>query len=107
MEAKKVLVELKELDLLEQRIGKATDLIRSLRRDRDVARAKLQETQEQLSRVQSEFRALEKDRDGDRQLSEQMEVLREERQVIRGRVTRMLEMMAALDDSAAPAAGDH
>ena len=107
MEAKKVLVDLKELDLLEQKIGKATDLIRSLRRDRDLARAKLQETQEQLSRVQSEFRVLEKDRDGARQLSEQMEILREERQVIRGRVTRMLEMMAALDDSTAPAASDH
>ena len=107
MEGKKVVVEIKELDLLEQKIVKATDLVRSLRRDRDVARMKLQETQEHLSRVQTEFRALEKDREGAHQLNAQLEVLREERQAIRGRVTRMLEMMAALDESAAPAQSDH
>lgn len=107
MDGRKVVVELKELDLLEQKIGKATDLIRTLRRDRDVARLKLQETQEQLERLQTEFRTLEKERQGAHQANEQLELLREERQAIRGRVTRMLDMMAALDDSAAQAQIDH
>ena len=107
MDGRKVVVELKELDLLEQKIGKATDLIRTLRRDRDVARLKLQETQEQLERLQTEFRTLEKERQGLHQQSEQLELLREERQAIRGRVTRMLDMMAALDDSATQTQIDH
>ena len=107
MDGRKVIVEVKELDLLEQKVQKAIELIRGLRRERDVARLKLQETQQQFDRLQAEFRALEKDREGASQLSAQLETLREERQTIRGRVTRMLDLMATLDDSATQAQIDH
>lgn len=107
MDGRKVIVEVKELDLLEQKVQKAIEMIRGLRRERDVARLKLQETQQQLDRLQAEFRALEKDREGASQLSVQLEALREERQTIRGRVTRMLDLMATLDESATQSQIDH
>ena len=107
MEGKKVAIEVKELDLLEQKIKKAADLIRTLRRERDAARTKQQETQDRCERLQSEFRALEKEQKGAAAMSEELRLLQEERQTVRGRVTRMLEMMAAIDESAAQAQSDH
>lgn len=107
MEGKKVAIEVKELDLLEQKIKKAGDLIRTLRRERDSARTKQQETQERFDRLQSECRALDKERQSASAMSEEIRLLQEERQTVRGRVTRMLEMMAAIDDSAAQAQSDH
>ncbi|HZM70582.1 MAG TPA: hypothetical protein VFB95_09460 [Candidatus Cryosericum sp.] len=107
MEGKKVAIEVKELDVLEQKIKKAADLVRTLRRERDTARTKQQETQERFDRLQTEFRAMEKERQGAAAMSEELRLLQEERQTVRGRVTRMLEMMAAIDDSAAQAQSDH
>lgn len=107
MEGKKVAIEVKELDLLEQKIKKAADLIRTLRRERDTARTKQQETQDRFERLQGEFRALEKEQKGAVAMSEELRLLQEERQTVRGRVTRMLEMMAAIDESAAQAQSDH
>jgi len=107
MEGKKVAIEVKDLDLLEQRIKKAAELIRTLRRERDAARTKVLETQERFDRLQGEVRALEKERKGVTEMSEELRLLQEERQTVRGRVTRMLEMMAALDESAAQAQSDH
>ena len=107
MEGKKVAIEVKDLDLLEQKIKKAAELIRTLRRERDSARAKQQEAQEGLDRLQGELRTLEKDRQSSTAMSEELRLLQEERQTVRGRVSRMLEMMAAFDESAAQAQSDH
>ena len=85
MESKRVVVDLQQLDLLEQKIVKATELIRALRRERDAAQAKMRDLEAQLH-------ASEKGRQELRELTEQLDVLREERQVIRGRVDQMLEM---------------
>ena len=94
MERRRVVVDMEQIDLLEQRIVKATELIRSLRRERDAAQMKFQETMASLERLQNENKNLDKDRHEVKELTGQVEVLQEERQAIRGKVTRMLEMMA-------------
>jgi chromosome segregation ATPase len=107
MERRRVVVDLEQIDLLEQRIVKATELIRSLRQERDAAQMKFQETMASLERLQGESKNLDKDRHEVQELTGQVEVLQEERQAIRGKVTRMLEMMASLEEAPARAHGDH
>ena len=98
MEPKRVVVDLQQLDLLEQKIVKATELIRSLRREKDAALAKTRDLEKTLAAAQSQIQATEKGREELRELSEQIDVLREERQEIRGRVNQMLEMMSGLEE---------
>src|SRR5262245_20142686 len=107
MEAKKVVLDLDQIDQLERRVQRATELIKTLRTERDEARAGLLEARATIDRLQSENRLLEADQKGTRAISEELGVLREERQAIRGRVTRMLEMMATLDEVALPVRSDH
>ena len=107
MEGRKVMIDVKDFELLEKKILKATELMHALRRERDAARLRLQEMQEQLERLQTECRALEKDRQGASALTEEIQLLQSERQAIRGRVTCLLEMMSALDEPAAQARADH
>ena len=98
MEPKRVVVDLQQLDLLEQKIVKATELIRSLRREKDTALAKTRDLEKALAAAQSQIHATEKGREELRDLSEQIDLLREERQEIRGRVNQMLEMMSGLEE---------
>ena len=98
MEPKRVVVDLQQLDLLEQKIVKATELIRSLRREKDAALAKARDLEKSLAAAQSQILATEKGREERKGLTEQIDVLREERQAIRGRVNQMLEMMAGLEE---------
>jgi len=98
MEPKRVVVDLQQLDLLEQKIVKATELIRSLRREKDAALAKTRDLEKALAAAQSQIHATEKGREELRDLSEQIDLLREERQEIRGRVNQMLEMMSGLEE---------
>ena len=98
MEPKRVVVDLQQLDLLEQKIVKATELIRSLRREKDAALARARDLERSLTAAQSQILATEKGREELKELTEQIDVLREERQEIRGRVSQMLEMMAGLED---------
>jgi len=107
MNRNKVVVEMQQLDLLEQKIVKATELIRSLRRERDTALAQVEEVRAALAALQEQAKSSEQ---GQRELldaAQQLETLSEERLTIRGRVTRMLEMMSALDEPAAEAGRDH
>jgi len=98
MEPKRVVVDLQQLDLLEQKIVKATELLRSLRREKDAALARVRELEKTLTAAQTQIHASEKGKEEIKELSEQIDVLREERQEIRGRVSQMLEMMAGLED---------
>ncbi len=107
MEPKRVVVDLQQLDLLEQKIVKATELIRSLRRERDAAQTKARDLEASLAAAQAQIHASEKGKEDLRQLSEQLDLLREERQVIRGRVSQMLEMMAGLEEVGGEARRDH
>jgi predicted nucleic acid-binding Zn-ribbon protein len=107
MEGKKVVVDLEQIDQLEKRIRMATDLIRSLRQERDSARAGLLEARAEADRLQAAHRRLEEDHKGARAANEELDILREERQAIRGRVSRMLEMMASIDEGVASVRSDH
>jgi uncharacterized coiled-coil DUF342 family protein len=98
MEPKRVVVDLQQLDLLEQKIVKATELIRSLRREKDAALAKMRTLEQSLAAAQAQMLSAEKGREELRDLSEQIDLLREERQTIRGRVNQMLELMAGLEE---------
>jgi len=98
MEPKRVVVDLQQLDLLEQKIVKATELIRSLRKERDAAHAKARDLEKSLQAAQSQALASEKSAQDLRDLTQTIDLLHEERQTIRGRVSQMLEMMAGLDE---------
>ena len=107
MEKKRVIVDLSQLDMLEQRVIKATEMIRTLRRDHDAALAKLGEATASLSRLTKATKG------GDRQRGEldhatrQLEVLQQERQAVRGKVQKMLDLMSCLDEAPVEARGDH
>ena len=106
MERKRVVIDLEQIELLEQRVVKATELIRSLRKERDAVQAKLSETQQALEQLQSAASRLDGQHQEVTELSDQIDILKEERQAIRGRVTRLLETMAGLEESTAQAHGD-
>ena len=107
MDRRKVVVDLQQIDLLEQKIVKATELIRSLRRERDRALSQVEEGRAALVALQEQAKTSEAGRRELQDAAEQLEALREERQTIRGRVSRMIEMMSALDEPAAEAGRDH
>ena len=98
MEPKRVVVDLQQLDLLEQKIVKATELIRSLRRERDATQTKMRDLEKALAAAQAQSQASEKGKEELKELSEQIDALREERQEIRGRVNQMLEMISGVED---------
>jgi uncharacterized coiled-coil DUF342 family protein len=107
MERKKVVIDLQQIDLLEQKIVKATEMIRTLRRERETLQGKLNDAQEALAQVRKEAAGSEKERREFQEVAEQLDVLREERAAIRGRVSRMLEMMSSLEEGASGARGNH
>ena len=107
MDGKKVVIDLQQLDKLEEKVARVTEMIGALRRERDAARSEAAEGRKALAALQAETRALERDRQGAREAQTELDILREERQAVRGRVTRMLEMMAALDESEVEVRSDH
>jgi uncharacterized coiled-coil DUF342 family protein len=107
MESKRVVVDLQQLDLLESKIVKATEIIRSLRKDRDQAQGRVKDLEKSLAAAQAQIVASEKGRDDLNELAEQVDVLREERQAIRGRVSQMIEMMGTLEDGGGETRRDH
>ncbi len=107
MEKKKVVVDLNQLDLLEQKIIKATELIRTLRRERDSAQQSLAEATGSLTRLQKEAATRDHDRRELTEAAQQIDLLRQERQAVRGKVQKMLDLMSCLDESPAGARGGH
>ena len=107
MDGKKLVIELRQLDELEEKVARVTEMIGALRRERDAARGEAAEGRKALAALQAETRTLERDRQGAREAQAELDILREERQAVRGRVTRMLEMMAALDESEVEVRSDH
>ena len=107
MEPKRVVVDLQQLDLLEQKIVKATELIRSLRREKDAALARTRDLEKSLAAAQAQAAASERGKEELRELSEQLDVLREERQTVRGRVSQMLDLMAGLEEGGGETRREH
>lgn len=107
MEKKRVVVDLTQIDLLEQRVIKATELIRTVRRERDTACAKLEEMTASLAQLTKESRDDDRERQELGETTRQIEVLRQERQAVRGKVQKMLDLMSCLDEAPVEARGDH
>ena len=107
MERRKVVVDLQQLDLLEQRVVKATETIRALRRERDALQGQLREAQQGLASAREEAAGAEKQKREHQDLVQEVQALQEERQTIRGRVTRMLEMMEVLEEAPSEARREH
>jgi predicted nucleic acid-binding Zn-ribbon protein len=107
MERKRIVVDLQQIDLLEQKILKATELMRSLRKERDTAQARAAALEKEAALAHERAAASEEERRSLQEMMEQLEALREERQAIRGRVSRMLELMAGLDDAPVEARRDN
>jgi FtsZ-binding cell division protein ZapB len=107
MESKKVVVDLQSLDLLEERVTRVLEVVAGLRRERDALREESRQTKERLDRALADNRRLEQEQSGARVLTDEIDVLKEERQAIRGRVTRLLEMMAEMEETATPARPGH
>ena len=57
--------------------------------------------------AQAQIATSERGKEEVRELSEQIDLLREERQTIRGRVSQMLEMMAGLEEGGGEARREH
>ncbi len=107
MERRKIMVDMQQLDLLEQKIVKATELVRSLRKEKDSLQARLKEAEDALGLAQSQSAGHEQQLRDLHEMASQVETLQQERQEVRGKVTRMLEMMAVLEEAPAEARRDH
>ena len=90
--------ELEVLELLEERVQRATELIRGLRKENLELKALVKDAEGRLVKSQETITKLEEvGRHGD-EVTRQLKLLQEERQEIRGRVTRMLETFAAMEE---------
>ena len=107
MDRKRGPLDLDQMTELEKRVERAIDTIATLRRERDEARAAQRAAGAAVERLEAERREQDRDREGLQSLTEQVTLLQEERQQVRGRVTRMLEMMASLDETALPLRSGH
>jgi len=90
--------ELEVMELLEERVQRATELIRGLRKDNLELKALVKDAEARLLKSQEAIAKLEEQgRQGD-EVTRQLQLLQEERREIRGRVTRMLESFAAMEE---------
>jgi len=99
--------EMEVLEMLEERVQRATELIRSLRKENNELKALVKDAEDRAGQAQENVTRLEEaGRRGD-ELSRQLKLLQEERQEIRGRVTRMLETFAAIEEIPSPGHPDN
>ncbi len=90
--------EMDNLELLEERVRRVAEVIRSLRHENSQLQAQIKEAQDRVRKSGETIAALqEENRRGD-ELSRQLRLLQEERQEIRGRVSRMLETFSSIDE---------
>ena len=90
--------EMDNLELLEERVRRVTEVIRGLRHENSQLQAQVNEAQDRIRKSNETIAALqEENRRGD-ELSRQLRLLQEERQEIRGRVSRMLETFSSIDE---------
>ena len=99
--------EMENLELLEERVRRVTEVIRGMRQENVQILAQLKESQERTRNLSETVAALqEENRRGD-ELSRQLRLLQEERQEIRGRVSRMLETFSSIEEMQPTGRTDH
>jgi chromosome segregation ATPase len=89
---------MENLDLLEERVRRVTELVRSLRRENAELQTQLRASEERTRKTGETLASLQEEKRRGEELSRQLRLLQEERQEIRGRVSRMLEAVASLDE---------
>ena len=90
--------EMENLELLEERVRRVTDLVRNLRQGNIELRAKLSDAEERFRKAGETIAALQEERKRSEEVAGQLRLLQEERQEIRGRVSRMLETFSGLEE---------
>ncbi len=91
--------EMENLELLEERVRGVTDLVRNLRQTNGDLRTQLRETEERLRKAGEAIAALHEEQKRGEEVAGQLRLLQEERQEIRGRVSRMLEAFSGLEEA--------
>ncbi len=91
-------LELENLELLEERVRRIAELVRGLRRENIELRARLSEAEERIRKSDEGIAALQEERKRNDEVSRQLRLLQEERQEIRGRVSKMLETFSSIDE---------
>jgi chromosome segregation ATPase len=86
------------LELLEERVRRVTEVIRGLRQENDQLLAKIQEANDRVRKSNETIAALQEENRKSDELSRQLRLLQEERQEIRGRVSRMLQTFSSIDE---------
>jgi chromosome segregation ATPase len=99
--------EMDNLELLEERVRRVTDVIRGMRQENSRLLAQIQEAQEKIRKSGETISALQEENRRSEEMSRQLQLLQEERQEIRGRVSRMLETFSSIDEMQPAGHSDH
>ena len=91
-------LELENLELLEERVRRIAELVRGLRRENIELRARLSEAEDRIRKSDEGIAALPAQSKTNDEVSRQLRLLQEERQEIRGRVSKMLETFSSIDE---------
>lgn len=91
-------------DLLEEKVRKAAELVRKLRKENAGLEEHLAEGKKRLHEAEKKLQALEKDQGASAGLTKELEILnrevkglRQEREEVRGRIAKLVEVLEALD----------
>jgi predicted nucleic acid-binding Zn-ribbon protein len=91
-------------DLLEEKVKKAAELVRKLRKDNAHLEEQLGEGKKRLADAEKRLGSLEKDKGASADLSKEVELLgrevkglREERSEVRNRIAKLVEVLETLD----------
>jgi uncharacterized protein involved in exopolysaccharide biosynthesis len=94
-------------DLLEQKVRKAAELVRRLRKENGsleeslaAARSRVQEAEKRLSALEKERTHTSKDSRDREGLEREVKALRQQRDEVRQRIARLVEVLDSLDDAA-------
>jgi predicted nucleic acid-binding Zn-ribbon protein len=91
-------------DLLEEKVRKAAELVRKLRKENGGLEEQLGEAKKRLAEAEKRLTALEKDKGSSADLAKEVELLgrelkslRQERDEVRGRIAKLVEVLETLD----------
>lgn len=91
-------------DLLEQKVRKAAELVKRLRKENSGLEEQLGEGKKRLADAEKRLSALERDKGSSADLSKEVELLgrelkslRQERDEVRGRIAKLVEVLETLD----------
>jgi len=90
--------EMENLELLEERVRRVTELVRSLRHENAELQAQVRDAGERIRKSAETMAALQEEKKRSEEVSRELRLLQEERQEIRGRVSRMLETFSNLEE---------